>query len=192
MLHILMNSQYKDGSSMSDDNIAGLLIGVLFAGQHTSSITTTWTLLFLLKNRAYLQRVMDEQREVMGKHSELTFDALREMKALEFAVRETLRVYPPLIHLMRMVKEPLRYKDYVIPPGHLVCVSSGMSHQLDSTFPDAKQWKPERWFEFPDGVGVPPKYSFLGFGGGRHGCPGEQFGIQVRRSRARSVAVQTN
>jgi sterol 14-demethylase len=50
VLQILMDAVYKDGTTMTDDNIAGLLIGVLFAGQHTSSITGTWTLLFLLKN----------------------------------------------------------------------------------------------------------------------------------------------
>jgi sterol 14-demethylase len=181
VLQILMDAVYKDGTTMTDDNIAGLLIGVLFAGQHTSSITGTWTLLFLLKNPEYLAKVMKEQQEVLapdGKHGgKLTFEALKDMVHLEFAVRETLRIYPPLIHLMRMVKEPLQYKDFVIPPGHLVCVSGGMSHQLDSTFPDAATWRPERWFEFPDGAGIPPKHSFLAFGGGRHGCPGEPFAI---------------
>jgi sterol 14-demethylase len=44
LLQILMTSEYKDGSMMTDDAISGLLIGVLFAGQHTSSITSTWTL----------------------------------------------------------------------------------------------------------------------------------------------------
>ncbi len=179
VLQILMDAVYKDGTTMSDDNIAGLLIGVLFAGQHTSSITGTWTLLFLLKNPAYMAKVLQEQVDVLAKHGgKLTFEALKDMLHLEFAVRETLRIYPPLIHLMRMVKEPLQYKDYVIPPGHLVCVSGGMSMQLDSTFPDARTWRPERWFEFPDGPGIPPKHSYLAFGGGRHGCPGEPFAIQ--------------
>jgi hypothetical protein len=93
-------------------------------------------------------------------------------------VRETLRIYPPLIHLMRMVKEPLQYKDFVIPPGHLVCVSGGMSHAARLDLSRRQDVAPERWFEFPDGAGVPPKHSYLAFGGGRHGCPGEPFAIQ--------------
>jgi len=182
LLDILMNAEYKGGATMTDDEIAGLLIGVLFAGQHTSSITGTWTLLFLLNNPKNMKEVMDEQKTVLDPNGEfngkLTFEALRAMKKLEFAVRETLRMYPPLIHLMRMVKEPLAYKDYVIPAGHMLCVSPGMAMHIESVFPDADKWKPERWEQFPDGPGVPPKFSFLAFGGGRHGCPGEQFGIQ--------------
>ena len=37
--------KYKDGSVNTDDQIVGLLIALLFAGQHTSSITSTWTTL---------------------------------------------------------------------------------------------------------------------------------------------------
>lgn len=47
MLQILMDSQYKNGEVLTDDQIAGMLIGVLFAGQHTSGITATWTAFFL-------------------------------------------------------------------------------------------------------------------------------------------------
>ena len=36
-----------DGRELSEDEITGMLIAVLFAGQHTSSITSTWTSLEL-------------------------------------------------------------------------------------------------------------------------------------------------
>mgnify|MGYP002005139683 CR=1 FL=1 len=43
---------------------SGMLIAGLFAGQHTSSITLTWTLLFLLKDAKeggeWLKKVKDE------------------------------------------------------------------------------------------------------------------------------------
>jgi sterol 14-demethylase len=56
ILQVLMNAEYKDGTSLNDDQISGILIGLLFAGQHTSSITTTWTLLFLLYNPNALKK----------------------------------------------------------------------------------------------------------------------------------------
>jgi sterol 14alpha-demethylase len=37
-----MDLVYKDGTKLSDDEIVGLLIALLFAGQHTSSISSTW------------------------------------------------------------------------------------------------------------------------------------------------------
>ena len=39
------------GRSTTDEEICGLLIAALFAGQHTSSITTSWTGLFMTANK---------------------------------------------------------------------------------------------------------------------------------------------
>ncbi|KAH9085157.1 hypothetical protein LEN26_020616 [Aphanomyces euteiches] len=43
-LDTFMNSEYKDtpGVSILDQNVVGLLIALLFAGQHTNSLTLTW------------------------------------------------------------------------------------------------------------------------------------------------------
>lgn len=80
LVDTLMNATYKDGRPLSDDEIGGMLIGVLFAGQHTSSITAAWTGLELQANPAYLKRVMDEQKAVMAEfNGELTFEALKKV-----------------------------------------------------------------------------------------------------------------
>lgn len=39
------------GRSMTDEEICGLLIASLFAGQHTSSITTSWTGLYMTSSK---------------------------------------------------------------------------------------------------------------------------------------------
>ena len=38
-----MDMKYKDGSMNTDDQIVGLLIALLFAGQHSSTTAATWT-----------------------------------------------------------------------------------------------------------------------------------------------------
>ena len=40
------------GRQMTEEEITGLLIAVLFAGQHTSSITSSWTGLFMVNAKA--------------------------------------------------------------------------------------------------------------------------------------------
>lgn len=40
---VFVDMKYKDSTVNTDDQIVGLLIALLFAGQHTSSITSTWT-----------------------------------------------------------------------------------------------------------------------------------------------------
>lgn len=49
MLQSFIESKYKNGRPTTEVEITGLLIAALFAGQHTSSITSTWTGAYLLR-----------------------------------------------------------------------------------------------------------------------------------------------
>lgn len=49
---------------MTDDEIAGMLIGLLMAGQHTSSSTSSWLGLFLSHNKDIQTRCYEEQLQV--------------------------------------------------------------------------------------------------------------------------------
>lgn len=40
-----------NGRQMTEEEITGLLIAVLFAGQHTSSITSSWTGYFMINDK---------------------------------------------------------------------------------------------------------------------------------------------
>jgi sterol 14-demethylase len=65
ILDVFMNAKYKDGSMMSDSEVTGLLIALLFAGQHTSSISSTWTAMFIAHHSSITDRVNAEQTKVM-------------------------------------------------------------------------------------------------------------------------------
>lgn len=48
MLGALMNEcKYKNGRTLSDREVAHIMIALLMAGQHTSSATSSWVLLHL-------------------------------------------------------------------------------------------------------------------------------------------------
>ena len=42
---------FRTGRHLTDDEIAGMMIGLLLAGQHTSSTTSTWMAFFLAQNK---------------------------------------------------------------------------------------------------------------------------------------------
>ena len=48
ILQVFIDMTYKDGTKLTDSEVVGLLIALLFAGQHTSSISSTWTAMFWL------------------------------------------------------------------------------------------------------------------------------------------------
>ena len=55
---------YRNGRYMTDDEVAGMLIGLLMAGQHTSSSTSSWLGLFLTHNSDIQQLCYEEQCQV--------------------------------------------------------------------------------------------------------------------------------
>lgn len=201
LLQKLVEFKYKTGELLTNDEITGLLIAALFAGQHTSSITTTWTLLFLLqsqreakksasgqgsspkvtaKDTDYLSKVLEEISSLgdfngneEGKDS-VTWNVLKEESVLYTCIKETIRLYPPLIMLMRRVKKSFTTSDgHFVPEGHRVMVSNAISQRLPEIFENPNQFNPDRWLDFD--ISKLPKYSFIGFGAGIHTCMGESF-----------------
>jgi len=181
MLQTFIDGSYRDGTNLTDDEITGLLIAGLFAGQHTSSITSSWTGLRLLRNEKELAKVLAEQESLKAEFGDaISFESLSKMNALHNCMKETLRMYPPLIFLIRSVAKELRFKDMVIPKGDLLFLSPVVSGRDGSVFANPDEWDPSR-FEPARAEDKKAPFAYVGFGGGRHGCMGEQFAyLQVK------------
>jgi sterol 14-demethylase len=127
---------------------------------------------------------MEEQREVLGENwltAPLDFESVGKMEYLQNCVVEVLRMHPPLILLMRMAMSDIETttadgQKFTIPKGDIVITSPAASGRLESVFKNADKFEPDRFGpERNEHKKVP--YSFLGFGGGRHACLGQQFGL---------------
>ena len=173
-MQTLMHARYKDGRALSDDEISGILLTVLFAGQHTSAVLATWTGLELLRAPSYLARVRNEAQDVYREEGAMSLASLKRQVAMEHAVRENERLHPPLILLIRKVLTPMRYKDHTVPAGTLAMVSPAVSHRLPHVFADPERFSPDR-FAAPACEDKQHDYALIGFGGGKHQCMGKHF-----------------
>jgi len=182
ILSLFMDMKYKDGTPVSEEEVTGLLIALLFAGQHTSCVSSTWTVLFLIHNPKILNRVMEEQAQ-FGSKNGLQLDDVQQMSLLHNCMREALRLCPTFIMLLRQVMKDtyvtVNGKTHRIPKDDLVAVSPTVSMRLDSTFKNADAFDPDRYFPPREEHKTP--YAYLGFGGGMHSCMGEKFAyVQVK------------
>lgn len=182
ILSLFMDIKYKDGSSVTEEEVTGLLIALLFAGQHTSCTTSTWTMLLLLHNPTVLQRVVKEQEPFSGKDT-LELDDVHQMELLHNCMREALRMCPTFIMLLRKVMKDANVtvngKTHRIPKGDIVVVSPTVSMRLSTTFTDPDVFDPDRFAEPREEHKQP--YAYLGFGGGMHSCMGQVFAfLQVK------------
>ena len=96
----------------SADVVTGMFISMMFAGHHTTSGTAAWTLIELLRHPEEMAAVRDELDELYADGAEVSYQALREMPQLESAIKEALRLHPPLILVLRVAKEDLEVEGY--------------------------------------------------------------------------------
>ncbi|KAL8060236.1 hypothetical protein ABFX02_02G011800 [Erythranthe guttata] len=187
LLQCFIDSKYKDGRATTESEVTGLLIAALFAGQHTSSITSTWSGAYLLENPKYMSAVLDEQKNLMQKHgNEVNYDVLSEMETLYRCIKETLRLHPPLIMLLRSSHSDFSVKtkegiEYDIPKGHIVATSPAFANRLPHIYKDPDVYDPDRFSPGRDEDKAAGAFSYISFGGGRHGCLGEPFAyLQIK------------
>lgn len=175
-LGTLMAYRDERGLPLPDDVIVGLLLTLIFAGQHTSAVLAAWTGILLHQHPAFIPPILEEQQREIGTDG-ITYESLRHLVALERAIKEAERLQPPLIVLMRSVLRPLRVNGFELPAGSLAVASPAVSHRLPNLYADPDRYDPDRFAEGREEDRKAP-YSLIGFGGGKHRCIGMVFAYQ--------------
>ena len=175
-LATLMAHRDEVGMPIPDSVVAGLLLTLIFAGQHTSAVLAAWTGILLHQHPAFLPSVLEEQRREIG-DSGITYESLRTLAVLERSIKEAERLQPPLIVLLRNVLQPYRVNGYELPAGSLAVASPAISHRLPHLFAHPDRYDPNRFAPGREEDRKAP-YSLIGFGGGKHRCVGMIFAYQ--------------
>src|SRR5690606_32565448 len=155
--------------------ITGMFISLMFAGHHTTSTTSSWALLELLRHPEWMKRVTDELDALYADGQEVSYQALREIPVLESCFKETLRLHPPLVLLMRKVARPFTLEDWTIPVGATVGVSIAVSNRDPAVFRDPERFDPTRYA--PGREEDARIFAWIPFGAGRHRCVGAAFAM---------------
>jgi len=114
MISALQGAVYRDGTVVTNADVAHMMIAILLAGQHTSSATTSWILLHIAHRRDILwveaeqprsrlimcsDALYEEQKKLLGNSDgtfrPVTYEGTKEMPVLDSVIRETLRIVSP-------------------------------------------------------------------------------------------------
>ena len=175
MLDVLVMVKDEDGNPrFSADEVTGMFISMMFAGHHTSSGTASWTLIESLRHPGVYAEVINELEELYADGQEVSFHALRQIPKLENVLKETLRLHPPLIILMRVAKGQFEVEGFPINDGDLVAASPAISNRIPEDFPDPDVFDPDR-YEKPRQEDLINRWTWIPFGAGRHRCVGAAF-----------------
>jgi len=177
LLDVLMSLKGEDGSAhFSADEITGMFISMMFAGHHTSSGTAAWTLIELLRHPDVMRGIIDELDALYADGRDVFFQALREIPLLEAALKETLRLHPPLVLLLRVAKQDIDLGGHRIPAGTMVGATPRVSNRIPEDFPDPDRFDPGRYVD-PRQEDLVNRWTWIPFGAGKHRCVGSAFAM---------------
>ncbi|KAI7735132.1 hypothetical protein M8C21_006816 [Ambrosia artemisiifolia] len=158
-------------SSMTRDEIKGLITNVFNGAIDTTSTTTVWAMSEIVKNPKVLQKLQDEIRSCSRGKSQLDESDIANMTYLKLVVKETLRMHaPPPMLITRECVSPIQIGGYDILPGTRVLINSWGIGRDPRVWTNPNKFNPER-FENQ----VVGKFDMIPFGGGRRSCPGFNF-----------------
>jgi sterol 14-demethylase len=176
-MDVLVSVTDEDGiPRFTSDEITGMFISMMFAGHHTSTGTSAWTLIEMLRHPDVYAALLTELDELYSDGRSVSFHALRQIPLLENVIKETLRLHPPLIILMRMALNDVEVQGQPIPRGQIVATSLAVSNRMPEDFPDPDAFVPQR-YDAPREEDLVHRWTYIPFGAGRHRCVGAAFAV---------------
>lgn len=144
----------------------------MFAGFETTAGTLTSALTVLSIHPEIQLKMHQEAIKICGKNDP-TYSHLNQLHYICAVVHETLRMFPPVSVIPKMVSGDQKLGQYIIPGETRIAVHVGAIHRNPINFEDPDTFKPERWIQ-EDGT-FNNSIKLLTFSDGARACIGKQF-----------------
>ncbi|CAL1527753.1 unnamed protein product [Lymnaea stagnalis] len=156
-------------AELTDEEILGHSMLVIFAGLETTATALQMCLYSLARNPDIQEKVYEEVCKVV-KNASPSPDELNSLSYTEAVINETLRLYPPVPIVTRKAKETKTYNGVTVLKGAVVQVPFFHILKDPKLWPEPEKFKPERFF--PEAKEGRDPLAFVCFGHGPRICLG--------------------
>ncbi|KAI9009490.1 cytochrome P450 [Gaertneriomyces semiglobifer] len=171
--------QQRKYRQFTDREISLTILTFLFASQDASTSALTWAYKYMGERPDVLNRIRKELIDVRGidnPEKPFTFEELEKTVYLRSAVREVLRIRPPVLMVPYKVNKPMALRTgYTLPSNSMVIPTFWHSLHDDKVYKNPDEFIPERWMTPTDDPNM--SKNFLVFGAGPHACLGKEYAI---------------
>ncbi|CAO2835349.1 unnamed protein product [Amaranthus hypochondriacus] len=163
----------EDGSCVSKEDIARVIVGFIFASFYTTTTTITFTIAYLSKHPHVYDKVLQEQMDIKkckGEGEQLNWMDIQKMKYTWNVICETMRLKPPSPGGFKEAITDFNFAGFHIPKGWKIHWSAYSTNMNPKYFENPEKFDPSRF----EGSGPAP-YTFVPFGGGPRMCIGKEY-----------------
>ncbi|XP_003557875.1 cytochrome P450 709B2 [Brachypodium distachyon] len=171
----------KGEQILSVDEIIDECKTFFFAGHETTSHLLTWTMFLLSVYPEWQERLREEVLRECGKGNP-NADMLSKLKEMTMVLLETLRLYSPIIFMLRKPISDMKLGNLNLPKGSAIVIPIPMLHRDKEVWGDrANEFDPMR---FENGITKAAKipHALLGFSIGPRSCIGQNFAMLEAKS----------
>lgn len=176
MLDLLLLAKKQEGT-IDSEGVQEEVDTFMFEGHDTTSTALCFTLMLIACNRDVQDRIFQEIKEVYSDiHKKPTYNDLQNMKYLERCIKESLRLYPSVHFITRLLGEDLRtHSGYLLPKGSNAMIHIYDVHHNPRIYPDPEKFDPDRFL--PENVQNRHPFAYLPFSAGPRNCIGQKFAM---------------
>ncbi|XP_022100029.1 cytochrome P450 4F22-like isoform X2 [Acanthaster planci] len=176
-LDVLLSARDESGKGLTDMEIRNEVDTFLFEGHDTTASSLTWMLYAMATLPEHQRKVQEEIDEVMsGRESEdVGWDDLGKFKYLVQCLKESMRMYPPVPFIMRVLERDVEIDGKILPAGTSLLMAIYCLHHNPQVWPDHMTFDPDRFS--PDNIQKMDPFSYLPFAAGPRNCIGQNFAL---------------
>ncbi|MHB8697737.1 MAG: cytochrome P450 [Sulfuricaulis sp.] len=175
LLDKLLQARYPETDApMPAPLIRDQVAGIFGAGHETTSCALTWTWYLLNQHPDALSRLRAELDSVL-QGRDPSVDDLPNLPYVRMVLEESMRLYPPVPHLPRILTCDIDANGYRVRAGSVVLVSFSNIHRHAEIWDDPDTFRPERFN--PAANHARHRCAYLPFGVGPRVCLGSHFAL---------------
>ncbi|XP_019055032.1 PREDICTED: cytochrome P450 84A1-like [Nelumbo nucifera] len=149
----------------------------MFGGTETIASVIEWAMAEMIRSPADLSRVQQELVDVVGVDRRVQDSDFEKLTFLRRAIKETLRLQPPVPLLQHETADDADIGGYAIPKQAQVVVNAWAINRDPEAWDEPETFKPSRFLKegAPDFKGS--NFEFIPFCSGWRSCPGMQLAL---------------
>lgn len=144
-----------------------------FEGFDTTSTAIIFTLFLLSQHQDVQAKVYEELIIVMK--DEMSLLDYSNLKYLECVIKESLRLYPPVPYISRVVTEDTKCGKLILPKHAEISIHIFDIHRDPNHFPNPDEFDPYRFL--PENTKTRHPFAYIPFSAGLRNCIGQKFAM---------------